>query len=160
MTEQLNWTEYFYLLEYIKLQFNYITAIYIWYDYFMPGDFIYTHCLHFHILYLSLNLFHRDCSCCSSHVWQIWCFFFFIIELFSSNSTIHYYHHHSFLKQSPLSMFSRLHSVLPAESSQSPFLFYLLYKVSECWSASKSTHTFFSFVSRSYHLLNKNLWSE
>ena len=69
----------------------------------MPGDFIYTHCLHLLILYSSLKLFHRDCSCCSSHVDKFDGYFFFFIELFSSSSTIHYHHHHSFLKQSPLS---------------------------------------------------------
>ena len=108
---------------------------------------IYTHCLHFLILYSSLNLFHRDCSCCSSHVDKFDGYFFFFIELFSSNSAIHYHHNHCFLKQSPPSMFSTLHSVLLAGSSQSPFLFYLLYKVSKCWSASKSAQDFFSFVS-------------
>lgn len=112
----------------------------------MPRDFIYTHCLHFLILYSSLNLFHRDCSCCSSHVDKFDGYFFFFIELFSSNNAIHYHHNHCFLKQSPPSMFSTLHSVLPAGSSQSPFLFYLLYKVSKCWSASKSAQDFFSFV--------------
>lgn len=77
----------------------------------MPGDFIYTHCLHFLILHSSLNLFHRDCSCCSSHVDKFdGCFFSLLnfsaaIAQFTTTTTTP-------LKQSPLSMFSTLHSVL------------------------------------------------
>ena len=44
---------------------------------------IYTHCLHFLILYSSLNLFHRDCSCCSSHVDKFDGYFFFLLKLVS-----------------------------------------------------------------------------
>lgn len=67
----------------------------------------------------------------------------FLIELFSSNNTIH--HHTAFLKQS-------LH-LLPitldclSSSSWSPFLFLFLYKISKCWSPSRSVQDLFSSAS-------------
>lgn len=71
---------------------------------------------------------------------------FFFIELFSSNSTIHYHHHHSLKTVSSIHVqYTTL--CVTAGSSQSPFLFYLLYKVSKSWSASKSAQDFFSFIS-------------